>query len=395
MGVGARNSRAVLVTDGEQRAALAVVRSLAASGWRCVVGSAGGRSLASVSRYADAAVTLPDPGSDSGGFAKRVAEVVEQEAIDVIIPIAEPSLLAVLACRDTIAAAIPFPDLRTFEAICDKQRLLRTAAEVGIRVPRQIDLQEPSAGDNVRLRPPFVLKPHRSVCTAADGSRVKVGVSWAHTRDDLPAALTAYPPSAYPILLQECVMGPGVGVFVLLSDNETTASFAHRRIREKPPSGGVSVVRQSEPMDPALLEKSVALLRRHGWIGVAMVEYKLDDATGEPVLMEVNGRFWGSLQLAIDAGVDFPGLLLEPTPSALRRAEQYAFVRSRWFWGDVDHVIAVWRDPRGNLRERLRAVWGCIRAFGPGYREEVFRWSDPRPFMLETALWFKQVLRPD
>ena len=37
-----------------------------------------------------------------------------------------------------------------------------------------------------------------------------------------------------------------------------------------------------------------------------MVEFKHDERDGVPKLMEINGRFWGSLQLAIDAGVDFP-----------------------------------------------------------------------------------------
>ncbi len=41
-----------------------------------------------------------------------------------------------------------------------------------------------------------------------------------------------------------------------------------------------------------------------------MVEFKADARTGTPYLMEINGRFWGSLQLAIDAGVDFPAILV-------------------------------------------------------------------------------------
>ena len=40
-----------------------------------------------------------------------------------------------------------------------------------------------------------------------------------------------------------------------------------------------------------------------------MVEFKLDARDGVAKLMEINGRFWGSLQLAVDAGVDFPAIL--------------------------------------------------------------------------------------
>ena len=44
------------------------------------------------------------------------------------------------------------------------------------------------------------------------------------------------------------------------------------------------------------------------WHGVAMVEFKKDSRTGEYVLMEINPKFWGSLDLSIASGVDFPYL---------------------------------------------------------------------------------------
>ena len=72
--------------------------------------------------------------------------------------------------------------------------------------------------------------------------------------------------------------------------------------------------RESIALDPELLARSRALLDRFEWNGVAMIEYKIDEATGTPYLMEINGRFWGSLQLAVDAGVDFPALLAAPGP---------------------------------------------------------------------------------
>lgn len=334
---------------------------------------------------------MPDPIADPHGYAARIGEVVDGHAIDLVIPIAEPAMLAILGSRATIRATVPFPDLQAFEAVSDKQRLLRVATEVGIRVPRQIDVTHLSHSASIDFDPPYVMKPHRSVCTAFDGTRRKLGVSWAHTPRELAAGLAMYPDAAYPVLVQEAVTGPGIGIFVLLDEGGLVASFAHRRVREKPPSGGVSVLRQSEPMNSLLLEKSIQLLRRFDWRGVAMVEYKIDETTDEPVLMEINGRFWGSLQLAIDAGVDFPKLLVEAGRSF--PASEYASVRSRWFWGDVDHVIGVWRDQRSTMRDRVRALMGWLRAFGPGYREEVFRWSDPNPFVHETLEWGRQVLR--
>ena len=117
------------------------------------------------------------------------------------------------------------------------------------------------------------------------------------------SAIASLDDAAFPLLIQQRIVGPGTGIFLLVWDGTVRAVFAHRRLREKPPSGGVSVYSESIAAKPDLVERSRLLLERMKWNGIAMIEYKLDASTGVPYLMEVNGRFWGSLQLAIDAGV--------------------------------------------------------------------------------------------
>ena len=72
--------------------------------------------------------------------------------------------------------------------------------------------------------------------------------------------------------------------------------------------------------------------------GVAMVEYRYDPASRRYVFMEINGRFWGSLQLAIDAGVDFPALLVAATAAALAQSPASTRLPTR--------VPASWLFPR-------------------------------------------------
>jgi hypothetical protein len=203
---------------------------------------------------------------------------------------------------------------------------------------------------------------------------------------------------AYPLLIQQRIVGPGVGIFVLRWNGEVRAVFSHRRIREKPPAGGVSAYRESIEADPSLLARSIALLERFDWEGVAMVEYKVDEATGTPYLMEINGRFWGSLQLAIDAGVDFPRLLVESLEGRPPRAipEYVPGVRSRWEWGDVDHLVArlLHGPEKLSLPPGSPGRWTVVRDFlrwTPMDRAEVFRLRDPIPFLRETARWFREI----
>ena len=388
--------RRVLVTDGEQRAALAVVRSLGRAGWEVHVCSSRSHSLAGASRYCARSHHVSDALTDPHGFLLDLGALVTATEADVLLPISEASLLAVLPNRRGFRCAIPFPAARDFEAICDKSKVLEGARRHGIAVPDQTILEDPDkaaarVGD---LRFPVVLKPSRSVA-GEEGARVRAGVSYAMNEADARRAIARIPVNAYPVLVQQQIKGPGFGISVLVSGGELVAAFAHRRLREKPPSGGVSVLRESIPLDKDLLSRSLAVLADFNWQGVAMVEFKLDTATGIPFLMEINGRLWGSLQLAIDAGVDFPRLLAElamggePTPVLTYKVG----VRSRWEWGDVDHLLASVLRPAvpgtaGDGTSRLEAVSNFIRGFGPGNRAEIFRREDPAPILRETLDWF-------
>jgi len=390
--------RTVIVTDGEQRAALAVVRSLGTE-YRCVVAASSRSSLAGGSRFCARGVAVPDPLKNPNEYGEAIVALAAEERASLVLPIAEQAMLAILPVRDRLSpAVVPFPDLATFSALTDKRRLLQEASKIGIAIPRQEVLSDADAVASIDLDAfpyPIVIKPARSVGEHA-GRRAKFSVSYAFNADDLLRKIRQLPPAAFPLLLQQRVVGPGLGVFLLLWDGEQYAQFAHRRLCEKPPSGGVSVYCESIAVDRGLLERSRALLERFGWRGVAMVEYKRDSSTGEVYLMEVNGRFWGSLQLAIDSGVDFPRLLAScALGERVKPQTSYRLgVRSRWWWGQVDHLIG--RVPRRVTRSPLppetlsatRALGDLL--FGP-FRtadyEEVLWWNDPRPFLNETIRW--------
>jgi len=388
----------ILVTDGEQRAALAVVRSLGLAGYEVTVVSPRRRCLAGASRYARLAYTFPDSLSHPDAFGEAVQGLLANGLYDVVLPIADPSLLALLDRRDRLRATIPWPDLAAVHALADKQAVTDAARGIGIHVPRQVSAATRQDAERLAKETgfPLVVKPVRSV-SVNEGERVKTTVRLVNRPEALAGALDTLPGAAWPVLLQERIHGPGVGIFLLLWDGDLRAAFAHQRLREKPPTGGVSTYRESIPADPGLVAQSRALLETVGWQGVAMVEYKLDLATGRPCLMEINGRFWGSLQLAIDAGVDFPRLLVDlaldrdPGPPPAYRTG----VRSRWCWGDLDHLLARLRHSRESLGlgpdapSRWRVGLEVLIPWRPGDRWEILRLSDPRPFLRETADWFR------
>jgi predicted ATP-grasp superfamily ATP-dependent carboligase len=393
----------VLVTDGEQRPALAIVRSLARHGVSVVVGSEQQVSLASCSRYCDTHVTYPSPYSAPDTFTRWLDEFVSRERIDVVLPVTDVTMYLVSRRASALQAltALPVPPFAAFDFVSDKGRLVEWAAQCGVRTPRTMcvggmsDLQ--ALIDRVAY--PAVVKPVRSRYLTAEGWR-STSVHYAGSREELVSLYrqTDYL-AAQPSLIQERICGPGVGMFVMFDRGRPIAEFAHRRLREKPPSGGVSVLRESVAVDPVLRRWSERLLAPLAWHGVAMLEFKRDAATGEAYLIEVNGRFWGSLQLAIDAGLDFPRLAVQLALGETPPAAAYRHgVRSRWLLGDLDHLLLrLRRSPRElQLPEgapgRARATWQFLSCFGRDLHYEIERIGDPGPAMFELYDYLRAIV---
>jgi predicted ATP-grasp superfamily ATP-dependent carboligase len=386
----------VLLTDPEQRATLAAARALSRAGHRVVTVGVH-RGLAGVSRAVSAHHTIA--ASDARlptALRQRVAEVVRLEQADVVIPVSDAASRALLGHHERLGAPVAGPNAEAYALASDKARLMALAPECGLQVPRQMMLDHPPTGSapTVPWAGPLVVKPARSV-VEVEGRAVGVGVRFVDRADALAQVLEGFPPQAYPLLLQERTIGDGVGVFLFRSGGETPLVFGHRRLREKPPAGGVSTYREAIAPPAELVVACERLLDALGYEGAAMIEFKRDAATGVFVLMEINARLWGSLQLALDAGVDFPSWLVAtalgrtPPPVGAPRTG----VRSYWELGEVDHALALLRRSREALHLPAevavgwRAAWRAWRDHRPGDRREVFRWSDPAPFAAELLRW--------
>jgi predicted ATP-grasp superfamily ATP-dependent carboligase len=392
------------VTDGDERSALAVVRSLGRRGVSVIVGEERPMSLASSSRYAARHVTYPSPSRERDAFGRFLVEFVTRENVDAVIPITDVTTHAVSQHQLEIEryAATAVPPFEAFELATNKWTLVQRATACGVRAPRTHFVADLMALDGLvdEVEYPAVVKPVRSRLPV-NGRWVATTVHYAAAKDDLVRLYERTPYlAAHPSLIQERIVGPGMGVFAIFDRGVLLAAFAHRRLREKPPSGGVSVLRESVPLDPALAEAAARLLGPLNWHGVAMLEFKRECRTGDQYLMEVNGRFWGSLQLAIDAGVDFPWMVHQLARGLTPEVPgSYAVgVKCRWFLGDVDHLLLrIFRRDRDlNLppctASRFRALREFVRFSEPGLHYEVLRREDPRPGVFEAREYMRALL---
>lgn len=395
----------ILVTNGDSRAALAITRSLGKAGHEVIVGSKWTRSLAGTSRYCTARICYPDPDHYGKAFVDFIADYVAHERVEILLPVTDITTLTIGASRHRIPAhcALPFPDVETVRMAADKEATMALAGRLGVDTPGSVTVK--SHADITRvghgLSFPLVVKPFRSRIEIAS-EWIYTAVSYAHDEAELHRILSDLHPQVFPVMLQEKIIGPGIGVFICADRGKVLAAFSHRRLREKPPSGGVSVLRESVALEPLAFDFSARLLRELAWTGVAMVEFKQDRRDGRPKLMEINGRFWGSLQLAIDAGVDFPRLLVDSltNPDLPPLLDYRLGVRTRWLWGDIDALfIRLFRSgesldlPLG-FPSRSRYLLDFMKSFNPSTRLEIERLSDLRPALYESVQWFRNILRP-
>lgn len=396
----------VIVLDGNERPALAVTRSLGMKGIRVLVGAETKFSLASVSKYCSSSFVYPSPYKAEGDFLEVLKEVTNRFNSVMLLPMTDVTLGEVLENKSRFDdhVYIPFVDFEQYIAASDKSELFKLSQKLGIPVPKTIfpsDFQDRNVliAEARKLGFPLVLKPARSRFKIKHGW-LDAGVSYAGSEEDLTDQLGKEPFKSFPFIIQERVEGPGIGVFLLMHEGEILARFCHKRIREKPPSGGVSVLCESIEIPPIALLSATTLLRELNWEGVAMVEFKWDNRDDLPKLMEINARFWGSLQLAVTAGIDFPYLLyLSAMGHEQKKQDNYRIgLRLRWELGDLDHLYLRLTHTNSeltlpnNFPSKGKVMVSFIQDFFyPSVRNEVFRVTDPLPFILESKEYIKNI----
>jgi len=381
----------VLILDANQRSALAATRSLGKRGVPLIAADETLSTLAGSSRYCPETMVYPSPYFDHEGFIRTLRNEVVNRSIRSIWPMTEVTTHLVLKHRNEFSGiSIPFATFEAFESLSNKWNLYTLAQHMKIPTPitHYIRSQEDLRLVREKLKFPVVLKPYRSRIFL-DGQWIAPPVKYVSSIEEIDQLMANNEIiTIQPFLIQEYIDGHGQGIFALYDQGMPIAFFAHRRLREKPPSGGVSVLSESIPVDSNMRAIAQKILESVQWHGIAMVEFKIS-FDGTPYLIEINARFWGSLQLAIFAGIDFPWLLYQLAKGKhLKVVNGYKIgVKNRWLLGDLDHLYLKLKSSSG-LSKKWRGASRFLNFFDPRTRYEVNQWDDLRPFLFELKHYF-------
>ena len=378
--------------DADMVPALTISRSLSRRG--CIVDTASSvaRPITGYSNSIESVFLYPDPLSAEDDFLQWLVRHTKELDYDLVIPVTERSLVPISSHRDLFGhVRIAMSSAASLELVLDKEQTMALAERVGVPVPGGVTVssREELIGHLLAVSYPVVLKPTRSIGTK-DGGSSQLKVSYAFDEIGLLAGCE-HALKFGPVLLQEYFRGKGVGIELIAQQGKVAYAFQHLRLHEVPLTGGGSSLRKSEPIEPLLLEASERLMAALEWNGVAMVEFKWEPGTKRFSLMEINGRFWGSLPLADAAGADFPSMLLdlelngEITPCKPYKPHVYCRkLSSDLYW----YEAVVRRGPETKIAD-IPNGWAIFRELGlflsPRHRFDVQRLRDPMPGLVDIG----------
>ncbi|HEX3958160.1 MAG TPA: ATP-grasp domain-containing protein [Trebonia sp.] len=383
----------VLVLDASMKQSLASVRSLGKAGLRVAAGDSvaqfnSGLPLPTFqSRYCQHTVVLPDLISDEPAFVAAITEFVRDHAPRVVLPTGDVTIGVLRKYRDQLAelgAVLTLSSESALEVANDKDRTLTLAEQLGILQPKSLRITD---GDGLAAAArefgfPFVIKPTISWTGGTVDRLVPVDViDEAEARKVTEQILKA----GAGVLAQQWVPGRREGVTLFIVGGEVKAACGHVAHRTTPPLGGASAVRESIQSPADTLDAAVRLAKAIDLEGVCEVEFRRD-AENRPLLMEINARLAGTIENAVQAGVDFPLMIWrsatgqEVTPVTSHRSG----VRTRWLHGDMRWLWQNWsRVGRPDGTTHARSVYIFVSEFAKSYHYDFFDRRDPKPFLAE------------
>lgn len=324
----------ILITDCWTRKALSLVRSLGKEGLELHTISHNWFSAALHSIYSIKYFIMPLPEAEPDLYMLKLIELLKEDNYSCLFALEEPTIELILKNREEIEqyCKLALPEKESYELANNKRKTIDIAIKAGVPTPKDYSYINEESLDTFKF--PLIIKPCKS-----SGSR---GLKLIKKKEDFIINYKIVKEKYEEVLIQEYIerAGEGLGVALLADRGEVKLSFSYKRLREYPVNGGPGTLNESTD-DPLIKSYSAKLIKELNWTGVAMVEFKRDLRDNSVKLMEINPRFWGSLQLSAVCGINFPFLLYKQVKGeAVEQVEYRTGIRSRWILpGDLAHFI--------------------------------------------------------
>lgn len=376
----------VLASDAQERSVLAAIRCLAASGFT-VSAVAASRQAPGLWSVAPARrLVAPDPRADTEGFVRTLETILGRTPHDLLLPGTDASLLTVSRHRDRLEpyVTLGLPSREAVERSLDREQLGIEAAQAGLSFPesRGCRTSAEAALAARELGYPVLVKPVQTVVESA-GFVDRRSTVLAHDDRAAQSAATAFGSC----IVQRRLEGSVVSVAGVATDDGLVGIAVSRYWRTWPPEAGNVCFSETISCPPGLAERVGSLVNGLGWRGMFELELMERPGAGFAAL-DFNPRPYGSLSLAVAAGVPLPSMwtrwVLGGDPTA---ATPRIGVRYRWEDGDLKHLV--WQARRGHATSALSIARPRRRVV-----HAYFRARDPAPLVARAVELARRAIRP-
>lgn len=296
----------VLLTDGGYKHTYAMVRALNEKGLKVGVLFNSYFSLSYCSVKVSKKIKVDSKiYNNEKVYMSELLKILKENDIQVLMPVGNISNSIISKNKEKLTSLtkVLIADYEIMKIAQFKNETFEFAENIGIPIPKTYIPSNKIELDSIinKVEYPCVIKkvnPDESgVVYCNNQTELK-----KHFEDLIENKETNY---KFPII-QEYVKGVGTGYYALFSEGNCLASFMHKRIHEFPITGGSSTCAKSIENNKLKLLGD-KLLSELKWTGIAMVEFK-EDSKSRLKLMEINPKFWGSVELSHKSGINFPYL---------------------------------------------------------------------------------------
>jgi D-aspartate ligase len=251
-----------------------------------------------------------------------VADVRKKRAIDLCMPVDTNSIYYFAQCREqaeTLAKLSMIESTHTFRTVWDKGLLADFLLNHHLPHPYTITSREQFEKEGSSLGFPVLIKPR----LAGGGT----GIEKFTERAALLEKIGEEPLFFEHYIIQQYVDGGDIDCSVLCKDGRILAYTIQKGLY----ASALESFQAPDAIEflhhPEVLQVTSELMAALGWNGVAHVDLRRQDGDGRIVVIEVNPRFWGSLEGSLHAGVNFAQLAIQAGLGETFPLPEYADIR--------------------------------------------------------------------
>jgi predicted ATP-grasp superfamily ATP-dependent carboligase len=380
----------VLLLDGYSTRTLACVRSWGKRGIPFAVGGESRWDMSLHSRYARGKFVYTSPKRDVSKFIEDINRYSRQFGADCVFPTSEAGIMACSLHRNELECFPLIPSDGEIETTFSKARTLAIAESLGLAVPKTIHVTRKNRAmlETLQVNLPIAIKSESSEVMLSGRAATSGKTAYAVTREELLKECDLRLGKDRVVLMQEFIDGYGIGISGLFTNGEPVVLLGHRRIRESNPLGGPSAVAETIEIAPELLNATKALFKAVCFSGPAMAEFKIDRRTGRAYLMEINGRFWGTILLAPAAGLDLPYLywkMLNGMEICQEEMRYEVGIKGRYLVGDTKCLALCLKGKPESWPGEFPSRWSSLKSYMQSFvdtrtRDLLLTRDDPKPF---------------